>query len=291
MATFALNRLLQIKTEFDKFGVGIADNHCHTEFAYCAEDITIKSALKKAELLGLDHICFTEHAAQLYLSAKDYWSGRFFSQLNSIKNTGNSGVNRMESYRRKFLKVGSPLGKIGLEVEVDRNGKLALLPEDENGWDLLIGALHYLPLEDLNGGTRQLHRRFLWACESLFKNGVDVLAHPFRFFRRHNLPASRTLYRPLVQMLKELKVAAELNFHTDEPGLDFFRICLAEGVKISLGTDSHNMLEVADFSAHFEFLKKLGPNNFKGILWNPTRKTSRTSYRYSNRTKQTWQLQ
>jgi len=279
MANFALKHLRQIKSEFNKFGVGIADNHCHTEFAYCAENITIKSALKKAEFLGLDHICFTEHAAQLYLSAKDYWSGRFFFQPNSIKNPGNSGVNRMESYRRKFLKFGSLLGKIGLEVEVDRNGKLALLPEDENGWDLLIGALHYLLPEDLNGGTRQLNRRFLWACESLLKNEIDVLAHPFRFFRRHDLAVPRTLYRPLSKMLKELKVSAELNFHTDEPNLDFFRICLEEGVKISLGTDSHNILEVADFSAHLEFLKKLGPSNFKGILWNPTRKTSRTSYK------------
>lgn len=39
-------------------------------------------------------------------------------------------------------------------MEIDKNGGLALLPEDRSGWDLLIGAVHYLPPEILNGSSR-----------------------------------------------------------------------------------------------------------------------------------------
>jgi histidinol phosphatase-like PHP family hydrolase len=157
-------------------------------------------------------------------------------------------------------------------VEVDKNGELALLPEDRNGWDLLVGAVHYLPPEILNGSSRELQHRFLWACECLLKNEVDVLAHPFRFFRRHDLPIPKKLYKPLAQMLKNFRAAAELNFHGDEPDPDFFKICLKEGVKISLGTDSHNILETADFRAHLKFLEGLRVKNFRTVLWSPSQK-------------------
>jgi len=245
---------------------GLADNHCHTEFAYCGEDVTIKTVIERAKLFGLERVCFTEHAGQLYLSEKDYWSGRYFHEPSLLRNKAD---NRMDAYRRKVLKARSPFSRFGLEVEIDKNGKMTLLPDDANGWDLLVGAVHYLPPEAINGSARQLQRAFLRTCESLLENGVDVLAHPFRFFRRGGLPVPKELYRPLAGMLKNFGAAAELNFHTNQPDPRFFQTCLDEGVKISLATDSHNLLEAGDLRPHLDFLKRLRIKNLETVLWNP----------------------
>ncbi len=261
---------ISLRRENLKDGSGLSDNHCHTEFAYCGEDVTMESVVERAELLGLEHVCFTEHAGQLYLSEKDYWSGRYFHEPSLLSEKKNRANNRMGDYRRKFLTVRSPFCRLGLEVETDKNGKLTLLPEDAKGWDLLLGAVHYLPPEILNGSSRELQNRFLRTCECLLKNEVNVLAHPFRFFRRHDLPAPKKLYKPLARMLKDSGAAAELNFHTDEPDPDFFQNCLKEGVKISLGTDSHNLLEAGELHPHLEFLKRLRINNLETVLWNPS---------------------
>jgi len=40
-------------------------------------------------------------------------------------------------------------------------------------------------------------------------------------------------------------------------------MCLESGVKIALGTDTHNLYELGFFNPHFDFLKSIG---FSGDL-------------------------
>ncbi|HQC52161.1 MAG TPA: hypothetical protein PLE92_03450, partial [Lentisphaeria bacterium] len=51
-----------------------------------------------------------------------------------------------------------------------------------------------------------------------------------------------------------------INFHTNEPPVEFFRECLDAGVKVTLGSDAHNLYEVGDFALHLDFLKRCGFN-------------------------------
>ena len=37
-----------------------------------------------------------------------------------------------------------------------------------------------------------------------------------------------------------------------------FELCLKKGVRLSLGSDSHNLYEVGFFLPHFRFLRELG---------------------------------
>ncbi len=153
----------------------------------------------------------------------------------------------MESLRSSFV-------RIGLEVECDRNGELTLLDEDREGWDLLIGAVHYLP-ETFAG---DVEHGFMAVTEKLLQQNVAVLAHPFRFFRRHKMEPPRHLSRPMAQLLAAHGAAAEINFHTNEPNPDFFRCCLEEGVPIALGSDAHALYEVGEFAPHLNVLRQAG---------------------------------
>ncbi len=225
------------------------DNHCHSEFAYCAEDVSVDSVCRRAEIFGLEYVAFTEHAAQLYLSREEYVRGDFYSNPGLIRKSTDG---RMECYKKRVRDFAGT-AKLGLEVEADGNGELALPPEDIRGLEVLVGAVHYLPR-----GRQEL--LFMRANEALLKNGVQVIAHPFRFFRRANLPVPESLFRPLALLLRDFGAAAEINFHTNDPPPAFFGICLEEGVKLSIGSDGHNLLEVGDLSRHTGFLKMLGLN-------------------------------
>lgn len=229
------------------------DNHCHTELAYCGEDVSVESVCERGRLFGLEYIAFAEHAGQLYLPRENYWSGDFYSRPGLIREFRENGLDRMAEYMKKVGESGGGTARLGLEVEADKNGDLTLLPEDRDGVDFLLGAVHFLP----EAGEKETERLFMQANEALLKNGVHVIAHPFRFFRRTKKAAPRRLFRELALMLKSCGAAAELNFHTNEPPFEFFEICLSEGVKISIGTDTHNLLEAGDMSRHIEFLEKL----------------------------------
>ena len=69
-------------------------------------------------------------------------------------------------------------------------------------------------------------------------------------------PAS--LFEPTVELLRENKVAAEINFHTNEPPPKFARLCLDRGVELSFGSDAHNLYEVGEFAPHLALLESCG---------------------------------
>ena len=266
-ALISRSRNAIIKNIMYKLSDEISDNHCHTEIAYCAEDVTMRGAMEKATACGLYSIAFTEHYLHFYLAKEQCWSDIIYRNPGLLRKNRNRGARRLEQYRSDFRGLNSNRALLGLELDLDYRGKLLLLPEDRNGWDLLIGAVHNLPPEILTGTDQERNKRFLRDSELLLENGVDILAHPLRFFQRGKLPEPKAIFRPLVRMLKEYRVPAEINFHTNEPEPEFFRLCLEEGVKLSFGTDSHNMTEVANMDRHLEFLKQIGVTNPKDVLW------------------------
>ncbi len=232
----------------------LVDGHVHTEYAYCASTVTAAGAIERAEKFGLSGITFTEHAGQLYVSREDYWNGRFLNEPELLRQSRTGERDRMRAYRAEMQALRSSFVRIGLEVECDRNGELALLDEDREGWDLLIGAVHFLP-EPFEG---DIERGFMVLTEKLLQQNVAVLAHPFRFFRRQGLDIPRHLFRRMAQLLAKYGVAAEINFHTNEPDPDFFRCCIEEGVPIALGSDSHALYEVGEFVPNLDVLRQAG---------------------------------
>lgn len=234
---------------------GIGDYHVHTRAAYCSENMDIPKALEMAQLSNLAEIAFTEHSGQLYFCADDYWNGRYVWRTRGTE-AGCRVFPRMAEYE-ETLREGAAAGKFrhGFELDVDRNGDVALDAADRRVAQVRLGAVHHLAERfDPHIAVRQ----FLFCTESLLKYGVHILAHPFRIFAWSGLPEPPELYEPVAELLRQYGAAAEINFHQNEPRLEFFELCLRKGVKLSLGSDSHNLYEVGFFLPHFRFLDELG---------------------------------
>jgi len=246
------------------------DAHLHTEFAYCAEDTSISGALERVRTLGLAGAGFSEHLDQLYFPAERFWDRPDNEDLRAIRRSVAAGHSRLAAYRARLEPLRSGRVRMGLEVGA-RDGRLAILDEDRGGWDYLIGAVHNLDgLDPAAAPYDQVVRRFMAKTRLTVRCGVDVLGHPFRYFRRFNLPVPVGLYRPLADLLADAGVAAEVNFHTNRPDPEFFALCLDRGVRLSVGSDAHALAEVGDLRPHLELLRRLGAADRLGeVLWRP----------------------
>ncbi len=233
----------------------LADLHIHTNYAYCSEDVEPSANIIRARAAGLALVAFTEHSGQLYVSSSDYWSGRFVSDTQMIKRNRDSELNRMPEYRKTLAKFRSDYVLAGVETEVDADGGLVLLEEDRDCWDIMLGAVHFLP-DRYETGSMQ---GFMWANEMLMRGGVDILAHPLRYFAKKKLETPKEVYGPLVEMLAHYGVAAELNFHKNNNDPVFFEKCLQNNVKISFGSDAHNLNEIGSFNGYLEFMAGICP--------------------------------
>jgi histidinol phosphatase-like PHP family hydrolase/predicted phosphodiesterase len=239
---------------------GLVDNHCHTELAYCSTTVSITDAIRLSQALGVETLCFTEHTFQLYFERDIAWS--FLWQTDPavrerVWATPERG--RMGAYRRLARVARSPSVRAGLEVDLCADGSLLLAPEDAGGWDLLVGAVHEIPGFRKGVSTQaEAEELFLRDVRRLLSHPIDVLAHPFRFFPRKGLQKPVHLYPVVADLLAASGVAAEINFHTNQPEVEFFQICLERGVRLSLGSDSHELAEIGEMAPHLDVLARAG---------------------------------
>jgi len=259
------------KSQRDAGGTKLWDIHCHTHYADCRDDVDARGAIERSRAMGLSGLVLAEHSTQLYVGREDFWSARFFDDPDLLRRNRHTPVCRMDAYLAEILPLRSPSVRLGLEVDSDGRGGVTLLEEDAAHWDLLIGAVHWVPFFDPAAATAaERARRFLDATESVLRAGVDVLAHPFRYFRRNGMERPKELYHPLAKLLAETGVAVEINFHTNDPDPAFFAICIEEGVRIALGTDSHALWEVGELWPHLDVLRRAGaPDDFGSMLFTP----------------------
>ncbi len=242
------------------------DTHLHTELAYCAADTNVADCIRLAGRQGLDGLCFTEHAAQLYCTADEFWSAKFIFQPDIWK-TGPR--ERMDAYFRLTDPYRGPTVRVGLEAEIDRDGNLTVRPEDRDRLDLLAGAIHWLPEDTSKMTDADFAAAFLRTTERLLANDVDILVHPMRAITRLR-PVAPEINTAVADMLATTNTAAEINFHLNTPELAFVEACLARNVKITFGSDTHGLADLGDFAANIELLQRAaGCEDVEGLLYRP----------------------
>jgi histidinol phosphatase-like PHP family hydrolase len=241
--------------------LNLSDNHIHSPLAYCSENMDIERIITLQDAMNLNRISFTEHTAHLMMDIEAY---RRFAKTG-VGEYGEYGrfqdyYNMLESYRSESI-------RIGFEVDCDKTGTPMLSNEDRQKADFILGSLHYFP-RDMVKTVEDSIDAYKYLATIFLQTPMDVFTHPFRIFRRFGFETPRELFPFLVNLLKQHHIAVELNFHTNEPSLEFFEMCLDKEIKISLGSDAHNLYEVGEFYPHLEFLKKLGCNqsDFEHIL-------------------------
>lgn len=231
---------------------GICDTHIHTRNAYCQENLDIQRTFDFVNAFNLKQFAFTEHSGQLYVSASDYWSGNL--DRGGFSHT--PAISRAKDYFALLDEFASHHFVRGFELDISRDLKLLVDPEDLKKVDFKIGAVHFIsaPPTDLEAVKEEFMSRNRALCQSQ----IHVLAHPFRIFQRMKIDTPRELFLPCAKLLKQYGVAAEINFHTNQPEPEFFSICHDLGVPITLGSDTHNLFEIGEFYAHLKLLKAIG---------------------------------
>ena len=242
----------------------LCDSHIHTSFAYCSENMDIPKTLELARDFGLAGVVFSEHSGHLYFDRDAYGGGDCLA--GGI--TSSQDDNRFDDYMRALVEAGCNRGNCGIEADCCFDGTALIHPEDRAQVSYVAGAIHQMPsLRTPQPDIQHVCDEFLFFIEQLLQSGVDVLAHPFRIFRRSGLPIPESLFLPTIKMLRQSGVAAEINFHTNEPPPEFFRLCIDAGVRLSLGSDAHNLYEVGEFAPHLELLRSLGVDgNLEEVL-------------------------
>jgi len=238
---------------------GLLDSHCHTEYAYCGNGISARQCLQLSELLGVETVGLTEHSFQLYFDKKEAWSFHWQTDPDEVQMAWRKRAGRMDEYRRFVSGLRSNYVKLGLEVDLCADGHLLIAPDDADGWDFLVGAIHAIP-GFVKGLTTQAEAEslFLRDTERLLACSIQVLAHPFRFFARAGLAHPTHLYPVVAELLRTYGVAGEVNFHIYQPDPAFVKECVKRGVKIALGSDGHDLIETGELVPHLRVLEQAG---------------------------------
>lgn len=251
---------------------GLSDVHCHSEFAYCATTVNAREDIAVSQALGLGRLCLTEHAFQLYFDKGEAWSFRWQTEPDLVRKALESRGGRMDAFKSLARTWRNDFVRLGLEVDLGADGRLLLDPRDAAGWDVIVGAVHAIEGSQNKGWSQdEAEGKFKEATERLLSQPIQVLAHPFRYFRRAKLREPESLYGWMAEQLARAGVAAEINFHVNENNPAFIRECVGRGVKIALGTDSHDLAEVAELHPHLEVLRQAGvlPDQFDRVLFRP----------------------
>lgn len=236
------------------------DYHVHSHFAYCSENMNLEDSIKLAEMFNLKGIAFTEHNRHLYYEKSEL-------QLPVVERRE---VSRVDDYFAELAKYRSDKVLAGLELDFDFNGFPTMRKNDIDKFDIVLGSVHSLPKLSFNDlAVSSSNFKGIWM--NAVKSPVSVMAHPLRVIWKGTAGGTRLSlddYQWLASFLKEHNIAAEMNFHSNNPDPEFFRICLENGVKISLGTDSHNLAGIGEFYPHLKMLDELtGLNNLNRILY------------------------
>ena len=172
-------------------------------------------------------------------------------------------TNRMDDYIGYISKYRDDNVKIGLELDINNKGRVTLRDEHVDSFDMFLGAMHYIPenITDIDKG-------YLWNLDLYCDYKVDILAHPFRIYKILKLKKPTHLYEKVAKALKKHNIAAELNFHINDPDWKFFKVCVENGVKIAFGSDAHELREVCAFDRNIEMLNKIYKGNIDDILFN-----------------------
>ncbi|MBD3182191.1 PHP domain-containing protein [Candidatus Poribacteria bacterium] len=248
------------------------DYHVHTKLSYCHEgELTVDNLLSAAKEKGLRGFAITDHTSHLYFERKIIFSHEhlrnysiFLDAIGTERDNFVNYLDMLELYKDQNVLTGT-------ETDADLNGELIFDWRYRDRVDILMGGVHWLPCLDDSFDSKTFLVQFMDTTMALLENGIDILAHPTRLFRARNVNIPSEVVPMIVKKAKEKGTAIELNSHNqlDMAGL-FVRPCIEEGVKLSVGTDTHRLYELGGFSYHRELLSKFGitEDDLDEILFN-----------------------
>ncbi len=154
----------------------------------------------------------------------------------------------------------------GMEANIlDRTGAIDIDENVTGKLDILLGGVHRM--DPFTRGVHNLSALYLETVNNTMRSGkIDILAHPFQFYGDLSAHLSPENIREFAQTAAENNVAIELNSKYACPPLEILNACMKEGVKFSIGTDSHRPESVGTINWQLKTLKEIGAKKEDLIL-------------------------
>jgi len=236
------------------------DYHVHTILSYCHEgDLTLENLIRTARERGLKGFAVTDHSSHLYFDKPTVSKHEYLVDYDIFLKAREQGNRRFEEYLDMLDGYKSENVLTGSEIDVSANGGLIFDSQYRERVDVLLGGIHWLPCMAGDYGDRTFLAEFMDFTMMLLESDIDVLVHPTRILRKREIDIPGSIIAPIVQRAKKNGIAIEINSHSqrDPDGL-FVQPCINAGVKLAMGTDTHNIIEMGNFSYHKELLARHG---------------------------------
>jgi DNA polymerase (family 10) len=236
------------------------DYHVHTTLSYCHEgELTVDNLVKAARKRGLAGFAVTDHSPHVYFDRPTVSRHQYLLNYDIFLEKIEAGNGEFEKYLDMIDAYKDENVLAGTEVDVAANGRLILDPQYQGRLDVLLGGIHWLPCIDGEFDSKTFLNQFMDFTMMLLESDIDILAHPTRIFRRRKMEVPQAVILPIVRRAKERGIAIEINSHSQkDPDERFVRTCIDEEVKLAMGTDTHDIAEIGEFSHQRTLLTNLG---------------------------------
>ena len=215
------------------------DLHIHSEFSPCSKDTSVQRIISMAEARGLEKIAITDHG----VVRRPPWLSTYFSEIEKVRRSTHVDI------------------LTGMEVNIHPDGTLAVDSDILRSLDIVIGAVHSLPILGVARKKSILEEYRAILLKALEASNFHILAHPTNLLWNKHVPSDAA--NTIIDKLKERGVAVEMNYHHRDPSPEFLRRCVEAGVAIAPSSDAHRLMEIG----HFEWFEQQLAQIKAPIIW------------------------
>ena len=236
------------------------DYHVHSEFSPCSEDMDIREIARLSSEEKVE-VTITDHSYRFYLDSMARFSERGIEKTLDRTAARHEIMDYMERMKRFDINIGA-------EIDMLPCGEMLFEDDLFDGLHVKLGAIHYLDSIQKGKSRDEIIEEFKRQNLAFIDTGVDIIAHPFRILGSNGIDVDESLILWLIKHARG-KAALEVNAHKKFPGLDveMVRKCCEYGTQVSIGTDSHRMAELFDFSYHRKIFEDSGIDDIEKFVF------------------------
>lgn len=215
------------------------DLHIHSEFSPCSSDTNVQGIVTMAEARGLEKVAITDHGTV----RRPPWLSDYLSEVERARRSTHIDV------------------LTGMEVNIHPDGTLAVDDDILQDLDIVIGAVHSLPLFEVVRKRSILEEYRTVLLRALEASSFRILAHPTNLLWNKQIPSD--VADTIVGKLKEKGVVVEMNYNHRDPSPEFLRRCVKAGVAITPSSDAHRLMDIG----HFEWFEQQLAQIKEAVSW------------------------
>lgn len=210
------------------------DLHTHSEFSPCSHDTSVQKIVSTAEARGIEKVAITDHGT----THRPKWLRNYLLEVEKAR-------------RETRIDVLT-----GMEVNIRADGSLAVGDEVLRGLDIIIGAVHMLPVTRIIRRGSIVDEYIDVLSRALEVSNFHILAHPTNLLWKKHIPPDKADL--LIRGVKKKGIAVEMNYHHEDPSPEFLKRCVDAGVTITPSSDAHRISDIGHYDWFQQRLVDIG---------------------------------